>query len=119
VDINRERLAEKVRRAVERLPDCVVVERAGRNEFGEPCGWAAVTELKGHFYVRKNSYITEALTDAGSAKANNTERFLTAADDKARMVAEGDEFEIYGVRYKVVDLGNTLDVYFDFALGRV
>ncbi|MCL2352509.1 MAG: hypothetical protein FWC55_08270 [Firmicutes bacterium] len=119
MDIGRERLAAAVRRAVRRLPDTVVVERAARNEFGEPDRWEFVARLKGHFYVRKNAYISEVLTEAGSAKTNNTERFLTAADGDARKVREGDEFAIYGVRYKITDVGNGLDVYFDFSLARV
>ena len=116
--INVNALKQKVSKAINKLPNDIEVYRKARNDLKEPVGETFVVKLTGQYYKGRNSFITLNLSDSGSVKSKQQEKFMAIIDDNSLLVQEGDFFVLSGTRYKIVDLGNTLNVYFDFSLER-
>ena len=116
--INVNALKQKVSKAINKLPNDIEVYREARNDLKEPVGETFVVKLTGQYYKGRNSFITLNLSDSGSVKSKQQEKFMAIIDENSLLVQEGDFFVLGGTRYKIVDLGNTLNVYFDFSLER-
>lgn len=117
MSINIESLRQKVNKAILKMPSVVQVYRSCKNEFGEADEDIFITELTGQYYDKqKGVYINVSMGESGAVKDKNKEKFMTIINENSLLVKENDFFELKGKRYKITDLGNTMDIYFDFSI---
>lgn len=119
--LNKNALRIKVKKAKDKMPDTVQVYRQGIDDFGEDVeGDIFVTEITGQYYDKSGGvYINLSTKEAGTIKDNKREKFMVVVDDNSNKIKEGDFFTLNGVSYFITDLGNTMDVYYDFSLERI
>ena len=117
--ININALKQKVKKAIDRLPDVVDVYRTGMGKFKEPAEPEFVVQITGQYYNKGSSFVVLSTDTSGSTKSRQQEKFMVVIDEESMKVKEGDYFTLKGIKYKITDLGNTMDVYFDFSLERV
>ncbi len=110
------KIRKAISKAINKLSDTVEIYRPALNEFNDQDGEEFVVVLTGQYY---SGSVGLVLTEAGKVVTKAAENFMVVVDDNSMLVKTGDFFVYKGIKYSIVDLGNQLDAYFEFALERV
>lgn len=117
--LNIEAIKLKVKKAIMKLPSVVDVYRHKLGDRNEPTGEELVVQLTGLYHKAQNSFISAILAERGETKSRQVEYFMTIIDDDSALVRDGDFFILNDIKYKIVDLGCSQGICYDFALERV
>ncbi len=122
--LNTEALKRKVAKAIDKMPVTVTVFRHKKDAWNEPCGQETVATITGQLnlgarYKGKNAFVDTQVSNAGRTLRGQGEKLMVVIDEESRKIQPGDWFALDGVDYEIVDLGNSLEVYFDFSLERL
>lgn len=120
IKANIESIRQKIKRSIETFSNKVKVYRNTKNEFNEPLPLEEIfiAEILGQYYKGQMLRIGTSTSTKGAIKTEYAERFLTIIDLNSLKIKEGDFFMLNGIKYKIFDLGNVENIYFDFSIVR-
>ncbi|KGG81069.1 hypothetical protein Y919_02565 [Caloranaerobacter azorensis H53214] len=117
--INKEKIKLRIAKAIKKLPETVTVKRESLDKFNQPTGDSVdVCTIEG-LYHKGNTVISVSIGEGGIVKGNKKEYFMVVYDENAKLIQEGDYFELKGHKYVIQDLGNNNDIYLDMLIERM
>lgn len=118
--INKEKIKRRIAKAIQKLPETVIIKREKLDDFNQPLSDppVEVCTIEG-LYHKSNTSINVSVGDGGIVKGNKKEYFMAVYDDNAQLIREGDSFECKGHKYTIQDLGNNNDIYLDMLIERM
>lgn len=107
-----------IEKAIKKFGKTLSITRDGVNEFKEPNKSIEVCRPLG-FYYRGRSMLKTFTNVAGTNSIAQEEKLMIVIDDESKKIKKGDKVKINDTSYKLADLGNSFDLYFDITLERV
>lgn len=96
----------------------ISIFREKLNEFNEPNGKEKICIVYGYVY-EEESKINISVNDGGSIKSKGSDKLLVTNNESSRKIKENDYFSYEDKKYKIIDLGNKMDIVFDMTLERI
>lgn len=123
MSINTKAISEKIAVSLNNngINKPITIYRQGVNEFNEPLGEIEVCTVSGYLRECKNKQtnLTINLSDGGKLVNRYKEKLLVSSNINSRKIKENDIFYYENKKYKIIDLGNNMDIVFDMALERI
>lgn len=107
-----------IEKAIKKFGKLIIIKRQSFNEFKEPVESIDVCKLHG-FYYRGNNILKVNTNTAGQVNSSKEEKLMVIIDGNTEQIRKGDVFSLGGIKYKIIDLGNSFDLYYDITLERV
>lgn len=113
-----ERKRNVVDKAIKNYGQEITFKRQVFNEFKEPQGEQIVCKVFG-FYYRGRSILSIKSNIAGETNTSKEEKLMILIDSNSKDIKKGDTFTLNDNKYKLLDLENAFDLYYDITLERV
>lgn len=107
-----------IEKAIKKFGKLITIKRPTLNEFKEPIGDVEVCKVHG-FYYRGNNILRVQANVVGEINTSKEEKLMVIMDDNTELLKKGDTFTLNNVKYKLLDLGNSFDLYYDITLERL
>lgn len=106
-----------IEKAIRKYGREIIFKRKVLNEFGESEGEETVAKMFG-FYYRGNNILQVKSNIAGITNSSKEEKLMMILNGDSRNVKVGDTFNLNDIEYRIIDLGNAFDLYYDITLER-
>lgn len=107
-----------VEKAIKKYGKLISVTREKVNEFKEKNGSSRICDCYG-FYYRGDNIAKQIVKIAGETNVTREEKLMIIKDYNTEDIRQGDYLKMDGINYRIFDLGNSFDLYFDISLERV
>lgn len=71
------------------------------------------------FYYRGNNILSVRSNVVGEFNSSKEEKLMIVDDKNSRLLNKNDNFELNDTKYRIIDLGNSFDLYFEVTVERV
>ena len=115
---NLTRQKSRINKEIKKCGTSIAIKRAVLNEFNEPFGEEVVTEVLGLYFKEKKT-IRLSVEEKGAVKVEHEEKLMVSKSQESLLIQEHDYFELNGIKYEIIDLGDTFGIYYDMTLKRV
>lgn len=112
MSINKEYIKKKIVEAINQMPFNVEIYREKLTLRNEHEGYELITRLTGLLYSENNKENDSKLKDSGEDKIIEKKFFLVDNNINSVKVRKGDYILYNGTTWRVVSLGENLDIYF-------
>lgn len=119
--LNKEKIRQRVAKAIEKMPSEAVIKRPELNEFEEATeNETTICTING-LYHKGNTTLNINMVEGGVVTSNKKEFLMVVYDTAAQLIKAGDNLYLGAAEtlYKVQDLGNSHDIYLDMLIEKV
>ena len=101
-----------VARSIKQMPSQGIVYRNIYDEYNSKIGLEEISILEGLFYSEESSSLKDfILEEAGTSLPKVRKNFLTAYSDDSAKVKQGDYIQVDGEYFRIVDVGENMQIY--------
>ena len=101
-----------VARSIKQMPSKGIVYRNIYDEYNSKIGLEEISILEGLFYSEESSSLKDfILEEAGTSLPKVRKNFLTAYSDDSAKVKQGDYIQVDGEYFRIVDVGENMQIY--------